>query len=327
LCKAKGQHLKDVVAEHWPSERELVLRAASAPATMTGVNWADTIVGATVSDFLGLLGPASASAALFASGIQFQFDGTGVIILPTLKAAAANADFVGEGAPIPVIQFDTSAKLILKPYKFAAISVFTRETFEHSTPNIESIVRATLLQSVALALDAKSLDAVAASAIRPAGLRNGISAVGTASNDPDPLERMKIDVAAVCAPVIAIAGTAPIIIVAAPPQALALKMWTWQSSFPQFDILASSGLANGTIMAIASNALVSATDAAPRFEVVSDATAHFDGTVPLDITTAAVAGTVKSLYQSDLIGLRTVFELSWGLRDPGGLAWLSSVGW
>ena len=104
--------------------------------------------------------------------------------MPSLTAAASNADFVGEGAPFPVIQFDSSSKVILAPRKFATISVFTRETFQHTTPNVETVVRATLAQSIGLALDTKLLDTNAASATRPAGLRANIAAGSTSAATP-----------------------------------------------------------------------------------------------------------------------------------------------
>jgi hypothetical protein len=47
----------------------------------------------------------------------------------------------------------------------------------------------------------------------------------------------------------------------------------------------------------------------------------------LNITDEAITTSVRSLYQSDLIGMRTVLEISWGLRAAGGLAWLENVIW
>jgi hypothetical protein len=222
-----------------------------------------------------------------------------------------------------VAQLDTSKVSTLVPKKFSTISVFTREVFLHSTPNIEGVVRAVIARSIGLALDIRSLDAVAASAARPAGLRFGIAA-GSQSAATLRVEAMGADIETLVTAVSAVAGNAPIILVASPAQAAALKLWN-NPSF-DYEVLASSGLAGGVVVAIASNCLVSAVDPAPRFEIVKETALHFD-TVPQDITTSAVAGTVKSLFQSDLIGLRTVFELSWGLRDPAGLAWLGSVIW
>jgi hypothetical protein len=136
---------------------------------------------------------------------------------------------------------------------------------------------------------------------------------------------MAADIATLVTAVSAVAGNAPIIIVAAPAQAAALRLWNRVNL--DYEVLASSGLAAGVVVAIASNALVSAVDPAPRFEIAKDTALHFDNSSPLDITTTAVAATVKNLFQSDLVGLRTIFELSWGLHDPAGLAWLGSVTW
>jgi hypothetical protein len=271
-----------------------------------------------------VLSPAAASGALLGAGLQFAFGNAAFIVVPNLTADASNAGFVLQGAPIPVSKFSIATAPILTPKKLASISVFTRETFKHSIPDIELMVRAVVSENIALALDVKLLDDVAADAVRPAGLRNGIAA-GSASAATPRSEAMAADIATLITAVTSVAGNAPIIIVAAPAQAAALRLW----NNPSFDyqVLASSGLAAGFVVAIATNCLVSAVDPLPRFELVPDATLHFDDTSLLDITTASVGTTVKSLVQSDLVALRAILEVSWGLRSASGLAWLSGVTW
>jgi hypothetical protein len=204
------------------------------------------------------------------------------------------------------------------------ISVFTRESVNGTTPNVESVVRATVDADIAAAIDSKLLDATAASATRPAGLRNGIAAK-TASNAANPLEAMIEDIGTLIGAIAGVAGNGPILLIAAAPQAHRLRMW--DRANVNYEVLSTGGLADGVVAALAANAFVSAGDSAPRFELASETTLHFESASPLDITSASVGTTVKSLFQSDLIGLRTIFEISWGLRSASGFTWMQNVNW
>ena len=74
--------------------------------------------------------------------------------------------------------------------------------------------------------------------------------------------------------------------------------------------------------------LTNAVDPLPRFDISDQAVLMMDDTTPTDLTTGGVAsGNVKSLWQSRLIALRAILQISWGLRAPGGLAWLENVLW
>src|SRR5205085_1285972 len=98
-----------------------------------------------------------------------------VISLPSRAATpTVGGSFVGQGAPIPVRQAAFAATT-LTPKKMGVISTFTREIAEHSTPSIEALLRQAIQEDTAVAIDSVLLDATAASAIRPAGLKNGVS--------------------------------------------------------------------------------------------------------------------------------------------------------
>jgi len=138
-------------------------------------------------------------------------------------------------------------------------------------------------------------DAVAGDGVtRPGGLRAGVAAL-TPSADTARMEAMAEDVGALVAAVAGVAANGTIVLVAAPAQACALRMWT-QDKAEYYPILSSSGLANRTVMAVASRALVSAADPAPRFSLSSEATIHLD-TAAQDIGSGGIAagGLVKSM--------------------------------
>jgi Phage capsid family len=315
----------DLAERVWPDDHNvgLVLRAATTPAMTSTPTWAGSLAATVLSDFIVAMGPASAGAALLARGLQLTFAGAGAIMVPGLVAAAGTAAFVVEGDPIPARRLSLAGPT-LSPHKFACIVPFTREIFQYSTPTIEALITAGLTEGVGLDLDFALLDANAASPARSAGLRNGIATIGTASTATPISEAVQADVAALIASVSVIAGNGAIIIVAAPQQAARLRLWRSDFYYP---VLASSGLSNGTVIAIAANALVSALDPVPRISVSNQATIH-DDTVPAQIGTAGVvAAPTQSLWDTDSIGIRLIMEVAWGLRNSAALAWLANVSW
>jgi Phage capsid family len=320
--------VREVLRQHWPSDRdvELVLRAESSPATVNTDGWADTLAATAVADFIVSMGPASAGAVLLSRGLQLQF-GNAAILCPGLLSAATNASFVEEAAPIPVRQFSVDGPR-LEPKKFATISTFTEEAFSHSTPVIEALVRTVLTESVGLALDAALFDASAGDATRPAGLRYNISGLAPSAATP-PSEALAEDARELVRAVAGVAGNAPVVLIGSPEQAVSLRLWMGRDA--PYEVLASSGLADGMVIAVASNALASAVDPAPRIDVSRTAVLHMEDAAPLHIssegTPATVAAPVRSLFQTDAIGLRLQFQIDWALRNPGGLAWMSNVTW
>jgi Phage capsid family len=278
--------------------------------------------GTVVSDFQ-VTQPASCGFALLSRGLQLQFDTSQILAVPVISAGASGVSFVAEGAPFPVRQ-DSYDTVTLTPQKFAAGLCYSRETFEHSTPNIEKVVGATLLAAAGLQLDAILFDASAATTVRPAGLRYQVTETAheaTATGD----EAMKKDIANLVSAVVGVAGNSPIVFVAAPKTAASMRLRV-QPNFP-YEILASSALTAGTVIAVATTALVSAASAAPRIDTSIEAVMHFDNTTPLDITTGAVSATVKSAFQTDSIAIRLIWPLTFGMRTTGAVAWTSGTTW
>ena len=121
----------EVLARTWPHDRDahwLVTKAAVSPASTSSV---PALLQTALVDFLTMLGPMSAGSQLLARGISLSFENNAVLIVPSIVADAGNADFVEEGAPIPVRQMLIGG-LTLEPRKFATISTFVGEIFEHS---------------------------------------------------------------------------------------------------------------------------------------------------------------------------------------------------
>ncbi len=315
----------------WPDDHrdvDLLIRSESTPATLIGSNWANTLAASAVSDFLLNMGPSSAGSALLARGTQLQFRGNTSLVCPGLLSAAANTSFVGEGAPIPVRSLSIADGVTLSPKKFATICVFTFQVLSYSTPNLEQLVRLVLTESVGLALDSALLDTSAGDATRPAGLRNGIASL-TPSDNTTPSEALAEDIRDLIKAVAPVSANAPVVFVAAPAQAAALKLYMYANGQP-FEVLSTAGLADKTVVAIASNALVSAVEPVPRFDVSRESTIHLNDT-PLQIGTTGTPPTVAApswnLFQMDSLGLRLRLDVAWGLRNSGGLSWMTAVTW
>src|SRR5262245_66359238 len=71
------------------------------------------------------------------------------ILVPGI--AIPNADFVGEGQPIPVQTAPTSAGPTLTPFKIAVMASLTRELIDSS--NAEDMVRQVLVEGTGPAID------------------------------------------------------------------------------------------------------------------------------------------------------------------------------
>jgi hypothetical protein len=323
----RRRRVEDIADEMWGDDDVLpvLLKAATAPAITTTSGWADTLAATSVQDFFVSMGPASAGALLLSRGLQFTFGPTANVVVPGILSAAANTGFVEQGKPIPVRDLSTTAATLLSPRKFATIVPFTREMLQYST--IESIVRTVLSESVALSLDAALLDATAGDATRPAGLRKDIAA-STESALTDLREAMLADLDTIISSVAAIAGNNPIVVIASPARARRLKLRLANVADPGFEIMASSAVGAAEIVAVASNGLISAVDPVPRIET------GFQGALVMNSTAAEVVNSgstvgapVRSLWQTDSVGLRLVLEVNWGLRSSAALAWLEDCIW
>lgn len=92
------------------------------------------------------------------------------------QLTGGTAAWVGEGAPKPLTN-PTYGEVEIKEHKLAAITVYTQELMRRSDPAIDVLVRDDLIEASKTLIDNTFLDAVAASAVRPAGVLNGVTAV------------------------------------------------------------------------------------------------------------------------------------------------------
>jgi len=336
--------LPDVLNAIYPGNTELeaFMKAASKPADSVTVGWAAELVGQTIADFMESLVPLSVYAALSAQGVRFSFGRAGKVIVPARSGTPGTmaGDWIGEGAPIPVKQ-GSIAGLTLTPKKLAVISTFTRELAMHSTPQIESLIRTMILEDTAAALDKFLLDNVAASSVRPAGLRNGVA--GTPSSGTT-LANIVTDLKAALTPILAAGGGRNLVWLMNPARLAALGLMTSASGdfmfrdelnanrLIGFSFIVSNNVPSDIVMLVDAADFASATGDVPAFDVSDVATLHMEDTAPLPLVTGAqgsgvVASPMRSLWQTASVGVRMIQDLSWGMRRAGMVSVITGVAW
>jgi hypothetical protein len=324
-ARAEIEHHRDgarIARQLWPDDRttfEFVQRAASAFATTGDAAWAGPLATVRVQELLTNLGPLSIGGRLLQKGITFSFDGNYQIKVPGISVSAGYTTFVGEGKPIPVHQLPVSPGAILTPSKLATIVTLTHEMVVSS--DAEALVRAVLVDAVAASLDVALFGNVAADTTRPAGLLWNVTPL-TASTGTG-IAAMWDDLAAL-ATAVAPLGGADIVYVTSPGDWVKITF----AAGPQFKlpVYASSGVPAKTIIALAPNALASATDPAPRLEASRDAMQQMEDTAPAD--PALPAGVpLKSMFQIDSVSIRLTMLVSWATRATGAVAYVQNVSW
>jgi HK97 family phage prohead protease len=317
---------------------------SSVAGAMTNVaGWAQELVVQSNQGFLDRLLPESIYQALSGAGVKYTFGpGAGTIKIPTRTTSQTLAGaWVGEAAPKPVKRASFSS-VTLTPFKLAVISVFSEEMALYSTPSIEGIIRQAMSDNTSIALDSFLIDAVAASATRPAGLLNGVTPL-TATAAGTTTEKMIADLKQLKAAIIAAGGGRNIIFLINPAQGMAFDFALTTTGDFLFSgseeasakirgrFIESLTVPAGRVIAVDAADFATATGDTPRFNVSNEATLHMEDTTPLAIGTAGspatVAAPTQSLFQTDCIAIRLSLYVTWQMRRTGMVQTIASVGW
>jgi hypothetical protein len=323
---AKAQLAKaapaDIAETCWPQDRVVttLLRAASTPAMTSTSGWASQLAHIVVADIVSALGAVAAAGELLRLSLTLNFNGAGQILVPGLVADATKAAFVAEGAPIAVEQMVTTSATLL-PHKIATIAALTREMIESS--NAEQLVGDALSRAIGLALDAVLFDANAASAIRPAGLRNGIAAL-TASTNTDLFEAALEDLAALMNAVSTVGGSGPYVLITSPGRGISMGGRMYRDE--RMLIILPSTVVGNDIIAVAPAGLAAAIAPNPDIELANQATLHMEDVAPAAIVDGGtMVAPHRSLFQTDSLGLKCRLPVTWALRDTRAVAWMTPV--
>lgn len=352
LSKRSIDDVRLAIAQHYPwygddatkAYVEYVQRAATAPAMTSVAGWAAELVQTVYANFMETLMPKSVFPRLASMGLTLSFGRAGKISIPTRSRTPTIAgSFVGEGQPIPVRQGAFTAQ-VLVPKKMAVITVWTREIDEHSVPAIEGLLRQAIQEDTAVSLDSVLIDANAATAVRPAGLLNGVAALTATSGGGFPAlvgDIKQLTGALITSTSGHIRSPAWLMnpqqlnsagLIPAPNSGVfPFRDELARGSLQGYPVIDSGTVPLGTVVLVDAADFVVVGGDAPRFEVSDQATLHLDDTTPLPITSpgtpATVAAPVQSLWQTDSLALRLILPVNWALRRTGVVAWTQNVTW
>jgi len=323
---------------------DYTIKASTAPAMTTVTGWAAELVSQIYADFMEALVPSSVMPKLASMGLSLTFGRAGRVIIPTRSLTPSLAgSFVGEGQPIPVRQGAFSSQTLV-PKKMAVITTWTREMDEHSTPAVEGLLRDAVQQDTATALDYVLLDNNPATAIRPPGLRNGVT--GQTPTAGGGFTALVGDIKNLTGALLtATQGhIRKMVLLMNPQQVLSISLIQPPNAatglFPFSEeiqagklrtatVIESGNVPIGMVIALDAADFVAVGSEAPRFEVSDQATLHMEDTAPADITggTPSPAVPVKSMWQTDSLALRLIWPMNWALRRPNMVSWVQGVTW
>jgi len=319
-AKVTSQNIEDVAKKMRSGDEVLrVIKAATAPATTTTSGWASNLVETTFGEYLAWLAPESAAARLIDLGLRVEMYG-GTFTAPGRAVGPVALPWVGESLPIPVRQ-NSFFSVTLTPKKLAAISVITREI---AMMGGEDVVTALLKEDGERGLDLGYFSAAAGSATVHAGLLAGLTAItGTAGGTE---AAFLADIAALLA-VVAPNSSGNIVFVTG--QFAAAKI---AAKFPDFKmpVFPSQAVADTRIIAVDAGVLVHSFGGFD-VDISTEAVVHLEDTSPLAIGTAGapntVAAPVRSLFQTDSIGIRITGRVAFAARKTNAVAFVDGTTW
>lgn len=304
----------------WPRDEGVatILRGATSPMAIADAGG----FAQTTAAFLPALVPVSAGADLLQRALGLRFNGAATINVPSI--AVPVCDFVPELAPFPVQKAPTGTGTSLSPHKLGVICTLTSEMMNSS--NAEAMVRQVMIESTGPAIDKNLFSVNVGDATRPPGLLHGIAALTPTAAAGSKAETMVDDLAALASAVAPVSGNGQIVLVAAAGQAVSLALRAPREIV--WDVLMSGSLAAGTVIAIAVNTVVAVVEGVPQIDSSQHVAIH-EETGPAAIVDGAgvLATPVRSVWQTDSAALRLRWPMTWALRDPRGVAWMSAVNW
>jgi hypothetical protein len=333
----EGKPLEQIAKELYPGDPivPMILRAASAQATLTDAAWAGPLAKASVSQAVQETVSMSVIGRLIAAGaLRIDLARSASVTVPGRSTTPASAGaWVAEGGVIPARQYNLLGPT-LRPHKLSVITTFSREMTDAS--NIEEILRALIIEAAGPAIDAAVLSAAAASPQKSAGLLLGLTPLAAAAGTFG-FDNIGLDLGKLVGDIATRGGGAHAFFTASPGQATAIRFYAggqFGVSVDQ-DILpvgGSSALADGTVIAIEPSSFAT-TVGMPEFEVGTVATIHQEDTAPADIGRLPgasgpniVAAPVKSMFQIDAIALKMTLWGDWCMRAPH-VSFMNAVTW
>lgn len=362
-----------IMEERYPEhnvikETFMVAKDATNPATTFTTGWAAELVQDDLQGFMEALSEQSVCAALQSYCLSLNFGGYNSITIPKEIPLGSNPKepaWVMESRPIPVTQFGYESETINR-YKLAAITTFTREIADRSTPAIEGILRNSLNKVYAKVLDQAFLGNLAAVAnVRPAGIIAGVTPIAGTAGGGD--AAVRTDITNMLAAMMgANIGVKPVLIMSTLDQLGASMMVSSLSEYLFKDELSSGQLMSIPVISsghvpqhdlylVDANYMACAfdtptfdtSDVATIVEASANANAPTMAAVPGAVPVAGTAGQVgvdegmhvsdaatnvpatnaRSLWQTYSVGIRMIAPTSWGKMHDEAVQFIDDTSW
>ena len=332
----------DIVSRELRDQADVqaVVKAAVDPAIISDSAWAGNLVRETWGEFLGLLRDRSIYPSI--PGARFNFDGSQVVNFPIQGGRGQLAGgFVAEGGAIPVAEGSINS-VPMSPKRMKVISVFSRELGLRSIPMIQGVIRDQILGDTAEAIDTALLSATARTTTAPAGLQDttevgaaNVNAI-TAGAPPATVSEVIADVKALLSRLYAARMGSGGAWIMNPLQVIALESKQdgatgeypfrdelASGTFRGYPVIRSTNVTNGIVAFVSNEAMAFGSELAPTFDVSTHASLHMESSPSADIGGAATP--VRSLFQTDSIGIRMSLGLDWKVRRQGGVQVLTGA--
>ncbi|MEX3690612.1 phage major capsid protein [Paraburkholderia sp. BR14263] len=334
FARAKGNLMQAAeIAQGWKDttpEVETVLRAAVAAGTTTDPEWAGALVPyrTMASEFIELLRPETIIGRI-AGFRRVPFN----VKMPA-QVTPSTANWVGEGKPKPVSKLGFEL-VTLGFAKAAGIVVLTEELVRFSDPSAEAVVRRDMIETIARFLDEQFVDpAVAAVAgVHPASITHGAFTMAATGTDPLAL---RADIFALLSHFVAanlsLAGAYWIM---GPVNALAIGLMQNPLGQPEFPgINQSGGMFFGLPVVTSTTADDMIILVQPRDILLAEDALTIDisreASVQMNDTPTEGATSLVSLWQNNMIGVRTERFINWAPRRDDAVAYITDAhyeGW
>lgn len=338
----RKQSPEEVVARVYrrePGLEAIVTKAASAPGDTATSAWAASLLDEQVAGFVDLLTNNSVYGALRPVGMSLNFEGYGAIKVPSrTNTKLPSGAFVAEGGAIPVRELSFTSQTLTR-HKMAVIVTTTKELIDATSNEIEQYIRQSILDETSKVLDGILLDNNAATTTRPIGLLNGVT-VGTSAGAT--VANIIADLKTLLTTFTTDDGLKNLRLLMNPQRVLGMGTAVNAIGEMQFaedvrrgsimgvPIVTSANMPTDEVYCVNAGEFITAYDG-PQFFVSESATLHMEDTSPAAIGTAGspntVAAPVRSLFQTDTVGVKMVLPVTWAMRRSGQVAALDTVAW
>ena len=327
--KINGQaDAESILRQRHPKDAEslaIIQRATVGGANAQDEGWAAALTATGFRAFLADLGPISAASRLIDLGIAAQLGDAREAVYPARNGAPQAIGWVPEMGLIPVASRSLQKVTLGPKRKVAVITVFSEEMARRA--DAETVFTTMLREDAAATLDLIYFNTAAATGGAHAGLLNGVSPLASSTAGGE--AAMRADLAALAAKV-APNGSGQVVFIVSSAAAL-----TFPISFPEVadkvTVLGSPAVAADRVIAVDPLSLLHAADQVPDIVAGRDATLHMDDSNPAHIGAAGtpntVAAPVQSMFQTEQVALRLIFDIAFAKRRANAVAYMDGADW